>query len=181
MGAVARLERAGFVRAIRRRRNPRFSEVNIYILEHPEAARAAAREAWREEEAVQVGSGAAEGLGASPGSSPASNSSPKGTHKNLIEDSTTKLQVKEVSPDQPSNPTLPVRAQNTETPLPVAVCKIEKAEPMPLQDQQGRQNSEWNPCRRQRHRPLHRPQRQNSGNVGTKTTGRWRKPCSRAR
>ena len=55
-GAVARLERAGFVRAIRRRRNPRFSEVNIYILEHPEAARAAARETWREEEAVQVAS-----------------------------------------------------------------------------------------------------------------------------
>ena len=54
VGAVARLERAGFVRAIRRRRNPRFSEVNIYILEHPEAARAAARAAWREEEAVQV-------------------------------------------------------------------------------------------------------------------------------
>ena len=46
-GAVARLERAGFVRGIRRRRNPRFSEVNIYILEHPEAARAAARETWR--------------------------------------------------------------------------------------------------------------------------------------
>ena len=35
VGAVARLERAGFVRGIRRRRNPRFSEVNIYILEHP--------------------------------------------------------------------------------------------------------------------------------------------------
>ena len=64
--AVARLERAGLVRAIRRRRNPRFSEVNVYILEHPEAARAAARETWREEEAVQVDSGAPEGLGASP-------------------------------------------------------------------------------------------------------------------
>ena len=53
-GAVARLERAGFVRAIRRRRNPRFSEVNTYILEHPEAARAAARE---EEAPVDRGAG----------------------------------------------------------------------------------------------------------------------------
>ena len=184
-GAVARLERAGFVRAIRRRRNPSFSEVNVYILEHPEAARAAARAAWREEEAVQVASEAPsrapEGLGASPGSSPASNSSPKETHKNLLEDSTTKIHVNKTSPDQPSNPTLPVTAQNKKASLPVAVCKIEKAEPMPLHGQHRRQNSEWNPCRRQRHRPLHRPQRQNSGNAGTETTGRWRRPCSRAR
>ena len=59
-GAVARLERAGLVRAIRRRRNPRFSEVNIYILEHPEAARAATRETWREEES---GAGGFRGAG----------------------------------------------------------------------------------------------------------------------
>ena len=69
-GAVARLERAGLVRAIRRRRNPRFSEVNIYILEHPEAARAATRETWREEEAVQADSGAPEGFGESRGAAP---------------------------------------------------------------------------------------------------------------
>ena len=66
-GAVARLERAGFVRAIRRRRNPRFCEVNVYILEHPEAARAAAREAWREEEAAQAPEGAGKRALASPG------------------------------------------------------------------------------------------------------------------
>ena len=106
-GAVARLERAGFVRAIRRRRNPRFSEVNIYILEHSEAARAAARETWREEEAVQVDSGAPEGLGASPRSSPVSNSSPKETHKNLIEDSSTKLHVNEPAPANPPLPPSP--------------------------------------------------------------------------
>ena len=110
-GAVARLERAGFVRGIRRRRNPRFSEVNIYILEHPEAARATARAAWREEEAVQVASGAPswvpEGLGASLGSSPVSNSSPKETHKNLIEDSTTKLHASEPAPANPPIPPSP--------------------------------------------------------------------------
>ena len=156
VGAVARLERAGFVRAIRRRRNPRFSEVNIYILEHPEAARAAARAAWREEEAAQAPEGPGERAGASPGgpraaqkapsrapegrqaapseglranpgvpggvsvnpgSSPVSNSSPKGTHKNLIEDSITKLHVNEPAPDQPSTPTLPVRAQNKKPPF----------------------------------------------------------------
>ena len=110
-GAVARLERAGFVRAIRRRRNPRFSEVNVYVLEHPEAARAAARAAWREEEAVQVASEAPsrapEGLGASPGSSPASNSSPKKTHKNPIEDSTTKLHVRSSARTNPPIPPSP--------------------------------------------------------------------------
>ena len=107
VGAVARLERAGFVRAIRRRRNPRFSEVNVYILEQPEAARAAARETWREEEAVQVDSGALEGFGAIPGGSSASNSSPKKTHKNLIEDSTTKLQVNETAQTNPPIPPSP--------------------------------------------------------------------------
>ena len=68
-GAVARLERAGLVRAIRRRRNPRFSEVNIYILEHPEAARAATRAAWREEEVAHPEAPARTGKrpGASPG------------------------------------------------------------------------------------------------------------------
>ena len=113
-GAVARLERAGFVRGIRRRRNPRFSEVNAYVLEHPEAARAAARETWREEEVVQVASEAPsrapEGLGTSSGSSPVSNSSPKGTHKNLIEDSTTKLHVNDptrTSPPLPPSPSQP--------------------------------------------------------------------------
>ena len=143
-GAVARLERAGLVRAIRRRRNPRFSEVNIYVLEHPEAGRAAAREAWREEEgpaapvteelalASPAGPQAAKeapsraqegrktapgGVIASPGSSPASNSSPKETHKNPIEDSTTKLHVQRASPDQPSTPTLPVTAQNKKPPF----------------------------------------------------------------
>lgn len=54
-GAVARLERHGFIRAIRRRRNPRFSEVNVYVLEHPQAACAAAREPWRGEEEAQEG------------------------------------------------------------------------------------------------------------------------------
>ena len=110
-GAVARLERAGFVRAIRRRRNPRFSEVNVYILEHPEAATAAARETWREEEAVQVDTGAPEGLGASPGSSPVSNSSPKETHKNLLEDSTTNLHMNEpaqTNPPIPPSPSEPI-------------------------------------------------------------------------
>ena len=119
-GAVARLERAGFVRAIRRRRNPRFSEVNIYILEHPEAARAAARAAWREEEAVQVASEAPsrapEGLGASPGSSPASNSSPTGTHKNLIEDSSTKLHVNEPAPANPPIPSSPSQPRTRNLP-----------------------------------------------------------------
>ena len=107
VGAVARLERAGFVRTIRRRRNPRFSEVNIYILEHPEAARAATRAAWREEEAVQADSGAPEGFGASPGSSPASNSSPKETHKNLLEDSITKLHVNRSARTNPPIPPSP--------------------------------------------------------------------------
>ena len=67
-GAVARLERTGFVRGIRRRRNPRFSEVNIYVLEHPEAARAAAREAWLEEEGPggPVDRGAGLSLSSSP-------------------------------------------------------------------------------------------------------------------
>ena len=108
-GAVARLERAGFVRGIRRRRNPRFSEINVYILEHPEAARAAARETWREEEVVQVASEAPSraqegrktapgGVIASPGSSPVSNSSPKETHKNPLEDSTTKLHDQRAQP-----------------------------------------------------------------------------------
>ena len=127
-GAVARLERAGFVRAIRRRRNPRFSEINIYILEHPEAARAATRAAWREEEAAQApeapartgaragaspgsprpaqkapsraNSGVPGGVSVIPGSSPVSNSSPKWTHINHYEDSTTKIHVPE--PAQPS-------------------------------------------------------------------------------
>ena len=76
VGAVARLERAGFVRAIRRRRNPRFSEVNVYILEHPEAARAAAREAWREEEAAQAPEGPGERAGASPGGPRAAQKAP---------------------------------------------------------------------------------------------------------
>ena len=117
-GAVARLERAGLVRAIRRRRNPRFCEVNVYILEHPEAARAAARAAWREEEAAQVDSGAPEGLAASPGSSPASNSSPKGTHKNLIEDSTTKIQSERNQPRTTlQSHDLPVTARNKKPPL----------------------------------------------------------------
>ena len=116
-GAVARLERAGFVRAIRRRRNPRFSEVNVYILEHPEAARAAARETWREEEAVQVDTGAPEGLGASPGSSPASNSSPKETHKNLLEDSTTKLQINRPARTNPPVPPSPSEPRTRNLPF----------------------------------------------------------------
>ena len=141
-GAVARLERSGFVRGIRRRRNPRFSEVNIYILEHPEAARAAARETWREEEAPEAPvtgerafaspggprvaqeapsrapegrkTASGEGLGANlgvpwgvsgiPGSSPASNSSPKETHKNPLEDSTTKLQINRPARTNPPIP-----------------------------------------------------------------------------
>ena len=119
-GAVARLERAGFVRAIRRRRNPRFSEVNIYILEHPEAARAAARAAWREEEAVQVASEAPsrapEGLGSSPGSSPDSNSSPKETHKNLIEDSTTKLHTNDPAQTNPPIPPSPSKPRTRNLP-----------------------------------------------------------------
>ena len=113
-GAVARLERAGLVRAIRRRRNPRFCEVNVYILEHPEAARAAERETWREEEAVQVASEAPsrapEGFGASPGSSPVSNSSPKETHKNPLEDSITGLHVNkptQTNPPVPPSPSQP--------------------------------------------------------------------------
>ena len=145
-GAVARLERAGFVRGIRRRRNPRFSEVNIYILEHPEAARAAARETWREEEAVQVASEAPEGLGASLGSSPDSNSSPTGTHKNLIEDSSTKLPVNEPartnpplppSPPQPRTRNLPScsspqdRKSRTPAPPRPAGAPEQRVEPLP--------------------------------------------------
>ena len=182
-GAVARLERAGFVRGIRRRRNPRFSEVNIYILEHPEAARAAARE----EEAAQApedpartgkrlgaspggprvaqeapsrapeGSQTApdEGLRANPGmpggvsvnprSSPVSNSSPKGTHKNLIEDSTTKIQVNETarttltttSPSQPGTKNLPfcstLQDRKSRTPAPPrpAGAPGQRVEPLP--------------------------------------------------
>ena len=48
-GAVARLEERGLVRAIRRKRNPRFNEVNVYVLEHPEAMRAASETSWRED------------------------------------------------------------------------------------------------------------------------------------
>ena len=148
--AVARLERAGFVRAIRRRRNPRFSEVNIYILGHPEAARAAARQAWREEEAVQAASEAPlrapEGLGASPVSSPASNSSPKETHKNLIEDSTTKLQINRPartnlpippSPSKPRTTNLPScsslqdRKSRTYGPLRPTQAPEQRVEPLP--------------------------------------------------
>ena len=150
VGAVARLERAGLVRGIRRRRNPRFSEVNVYILEHPEAARAAARQAWREEEAVQAASEAPlrapEGLGASPGSSPDSNSSPKGTHKNLIEDSITKLHVNEPaqtnpplppSPPQPRTRNLPScsslqdRKSRTPTPPRPTQAPEQRVEPLP--------------------------------------------------
>ena len=46
-GAVKRLERHGFIRAIRRRRCPHFSEVNVYVLEHPLAVQAAAGTPWR--------------------------------------------------------------------------------------------------------------------------------------
>ena len=149
-GAVARLERAGFVRGIRRRRNPRFSEINVYILEHPEAARAAARETWREEEVVQVASEAPsrapEGLGASPGSSPASNSSPKGTHKNLLEDSTTKLHINRSartnppvppSPSEPRTRNLPScsslqdRKSRTPTPPRPIQAPEQRVEPLP--------------------------------------------------
>ena len=149
-GAVARLERAGFVRGIRRRRNPRFSEVNVYVLEHPEAARAAARETWREEEVVQVASEAPsrppEGLGASPGSSPVSNSSPTGTHKNPIEDSITKLHVNEPtrtnppvppSPPQPRTRNLPscssLQDRKSRTPAPPrpAGAPEQRVEPLP--------------------------------------------------
>ena len=80
-GAVARLERSGFVRVIRRRRNPRFSEVNVYILEHPEAARAAARAAWREEDGQGLQAETSEAMEVGvhlSGGSPVSNSSPKG-------------------------------------------------------------------------------------------------------
>ena len=130
-GAVARLERAGFVRAIRRRRNPRFSEVNIYILEHPEAARAAARETWREEEAVQVASEAPEGFGASPGSSPASNSSPKETHKNLIEDSTTKIHVNEPAQTNPPIPHSPSQPRTRNLPSCSSLQDRKKPNPCP--------------------------------------------------
>ena len=116
-GAVARLERAGFVRAIRRRRNPRFCEVNVYILEHPEAATAAARETWREKEAVQVDSGALKGLGINPGSSPASNSSPKETHKNLLEDSITRLHVNEPAQTNPPIPPSPSKPRTRNLPF----------------------------------------------------------------
>ena len=119
VGAVARLERAGFVRAIRRRRNPRFSEVNVYILEHPEAARAAAREEEAAQapegrqaapsEGLRANPGVPGGVSVNPGSSPVSNSSPKGTHKNLIEDSTTKLHVNE--PAQTNPPLPPSRSE----------------------------------------------------------------------
>ena len=54
-GAVSRLEKAGLVRAIRRRRNPRFNEVNVYVLEHPEAMRAAAETPWRENGLPEAG------------------------------------------------------------------------------------------------------------------------------
>ena len=145
VGAVSRLERAGFVRAIRRRRNPRFSEVNIYILEHPEAARAATRAGWREEEApeapvtgeragaspggpraaqeapsrapegrqtapgkgLRANPGVPWGVSAIPGSLSVSNSSPKETHKNLLEDSTTKLQTNRPIPTNPPIPSSP--------------------------------------------------------------------------
>ena len=116
-GAVARLERSGFVRGIRRRRNPRFSEVNVYVLEHPAAATAAARAAWREEDGQGLQaetSEAMEGGVRLSGGSPVSNSSPKGTHKNPIEDSTTKLHVNEptrTNPPVPPSPSEP-RTQN---------------------------------------------------------------------
>ena len=49
VGAVARRGKAGLVRAIRKRCNRRFSEVNVYVLEHPEAMWAAPETLWREE------------------------------------------------------------------------------------------------------------------------------------
>ena len=149
-GAVARLERAGFVRAIRRRRNPRFSEVNVYILEHPEAAIAAVRVAWREEEVAQVASEAPsrapEGLGASLGSSSVSNSSPKETHKNPLEDSTTKLhEISSTrtnppippSPSEPGTRNLPFcsslqdRKSRTHTPPRSTQAPEQRVEPLP--------------------------------------------------
>ena len=183
-GAVARLERAGFVRAIRRRRNPRFSEVNVYILEQPEAARAAARAGWLAEEAVQApvtgeragaslgGPRAAQeapsrapegrqtapaeglranpgvpgGVSVNPGSSPVSNSSPKETHKNLIEDSTTKLQINRPartnlpippSPSKPRTTNLPScsslqdRKSRTYGPLRPTQAPEQRVEPLP--------------------------------------------------
>ena len=65
VAAVARLEKAGLVRAIRKRRNRRFSEVNVYVLEHPEAVRAAPETPWREEELPQ-----ASGISREPGVRP---------------------------------------------------------------------------------------------------------------
>ena len=85
-GAVKRLERHGFIRAIRRRRNPRFCEVNVYVLEHPQAAQAAAREPWTCDAGL-------EGAGKIAVDAPASNSAPNSTHKNPKKDSATKIQV----------------------------------------------------------------------------------------
>ena len=60
VGAVGRLEKAGLVRAIRKRRNRRFPEVNVYVLEHPEAVRAAPETPWREDELPQASAIASE-------------------------------------------------------------------------------------------------------------------------
>ena len=75
-GAVSRLEKAGLVRAIRRRRNPRFNEVNVYVLEHPEAARAASETPWREEEMPEA-RGAVERSIGRPGAPEASSGPPQ--------------------------------------------------------------------------------------------------------
>ena len=85
-GAVKRLERHGFIRAIRRRRNPRFCEVNVYVLEHPQAAQAAAGEPW-------ICDAGLEGAGKTAVDAPVSNSALNSTHKNPKKDSTTKIQV----------------------------------------------------------------------------------------
>ena len=69
VGAVGRLEKAGLVRAIRRRRNRRFSEVNVYVLEHPEAVRAAPETPWREDGLPQASAIASE-PGVRPPASP---------------------------------------------------------------------------------------------------------------
>ena len=79
VAAVARLEKAGLVRAIRRRRNRRFSEVNVYVLEHPEAVRAAPETPWREEELPQA-SGIPRGTVVRPPASPgAPETAPEGS------------------------------------------------------------------------------------------------------
>ena len=118
-GAVARLERAGFVRGIRRRRNPRFSEINIYVSSSTRRppGRPRGKHGGRKKRRRRPRRrlrGRRKALAPAPGVHPLPTVHPRGTHKNLIKDSSTKLHVNEpaqTNPPVPPSPPEP-RTQN---------------------------------------------------------------------